>query len=101
MLLLLFLIHYIWLLSLRVCSHLLFCSFGSFVPDQKGNDTFGPGLLSVHTGIFDSEPKDTEPKDTKPKGIEILSQPDWSGWMIYFVTELTEHSKQEEKVRST
>ncbi len=45
---------------------------------KKENDTFVPGTLSVHTGIFDSEPKDTE-----PKGIVVRPQPDWSCWMTY------------------
>ncbi len=44
------------------------------VRTKKENNTFGPGPLSIHKGIFDSEPK-----DTKPKGIVICSQPDWSG----------------------
>ncbi len=48
--------------------------FSLFGPDQKKNNTFGPGPLSVHIGIFDSKPKDTE-----PKGIVMHSQPDWSG----------------------
>ncbi len=32
------------------------------VRTKRKHNTFGPGPLSVHTGIFDSEPKNTEPK---------------------------------------
>ncbi len=52
-------------------------------------------MLNVHTGIFDSEPKDTE-----PKGIVIRSQPVGLN-DVYFVTELAEYPKQKEKVRLT
>jgi len=46
----------------------------NLVRTKNENDTFCPGPLIVHIGIFDSEPK-----DTKPKGVVIHLQPDWSG----------------------
>ncbi len=39
---------------------------------KKVGNNFGPGLLSVYTDIYDSEPKYTE-----PEGIVMRSQPDW------------------------
>ncbi len=36
--------------------------FTLVVRTKKVNDTFCPGRLSIHTGIFDSESKDTEPE---------------------------------------
>uniref|UniRef100_A0A673HK11 FACT complex subunit n=1 Tax=Sinocyclocheilus rhinocerous TaxID=307959 RepID=A0A673HK11_9TELE len=42
-------------------------------PESEENDTFGPGPLSVHIGIFDSEPKDY----SASLGSEEESGKDW------------------------